>query len=176
MFGLFGKSYPKKVVEVCHELLESGKAEASSDAPFRLKKDEHYIFSVGATLGTYKNNGNFGYAALTGRVKVAKGVSFRIGGGKMGMQKSWVFDQPGELHVTTQRIVFDGINKNSSILYTKMLDMVVDDSGKILYVDFSPRRQGSDLAFKLNEKPELRKMATAFLFQKGLINLTGVEA
>lgn len=173
MFGLFGKSYPKKVVATCHELLESGRAEASSDAPFRLKKNEHYIFSVGATLGTYKNNGNFGYAALTGRVRIAKGVSFRVGGGKMGMQKSWVFDQPGQLHITTQRIVFDGINKNSSVPFTKMLDMAVDNSGKVLYVD---RETGADWAFKLDEKPELKKMATAFLFQKGLINLTGVVA
>ena len=173
MFGLFkkstvtGPSYTEQVTAAADEIIATGKAVVDLNAPFRMKEGEHYIASVPATLGTYKNNGNFGAHGLTVSVKIAKGVRYRAGVGQMSMQKSWVFDQPGILHITSDRLVFNGINKNSSVNYTKVINMSIDNAKKILYVD---RDTGADWAFKLDEFPEVDKMATAFLFQQGKIS------
>jgi|TARA_B110000902_G_C13863480_1_gene420032 hypothetical protein len=173
MFGLFKskevkQSYLEQVQSEMDNIVDNGKVALDDLPPFRMKKGEHYIFSVDANLGTYKNNGNFKYGALTGRIKIAKGISLRGGAGKMGMEKSWVFDQPGVLHVTTDRIVFNGINKNSSVNFTKVIDMTIDEDNNALFID---RESGSDWAFKMSDIPETNKMATAFLFQRGQISL-----
>jgi hypothetical protein len=161
------RSYSEHVDDAMQELIEQGSVVGSDETPFKMKKNEIFLFSVSATLGTYKRNGNVGYGGVAVRIPIAKGVSFRAGGGKMGMQKSWVFDQPGELHVTTDRIVFNGENKNTSVNFTKVIDMSIVDKQQVLYID---KETGADLAFALDSWPDVDNMASAFLAQRGVLS------
>lgn len=136
-------------------------------SPITLKRGEAYLFSVPATLGTYKSNGKVGYSGVTVSIPIMKGVRYRVGSGRMGVQKSWVFDNPGVLHVTTTRVVFDGSTKNSSAPMSKIIEMQIDEANRCLLIG---RESGPDWAFKMNEFPPADKMAAALAFAEGRVN------
>ena len=52
----------------------------------------------------------------SGRIKIAKGIYYRAGAGQVARGKSWQQDQVGELHFTTERLIFNGSNKNMSLV------------------------------------------------------------
>ena len=159
-----GPSYTDNVNTFINRIVETGNISLDNEGPFKLKKGELFIGSYDATLGVFKNNGNFAYGATTARIRIAKGLSFRLGAGKMGMEKSWVFDQPGTIHFTTQRMVFDGINTNTSVPYTKVIGLSLDASGKHLWVD---RETGKDLCFKFDNQVPAEEMAKIHCFARG---------
>ena len=164
MFNLFKKSYLKEVQKEYDRLLSAGTLAHDDEPPFTMQKGEHFICTLPVKLGTYKNNGNFGYSALTARIKIAKGIYARAGAGKMGMQKSWVFDHPGELHFTTKRIIFNGDYSNVSTTWSKILDIEICDKRDMLYLD---RDSGKDMAFEVKQWPEARSMASVALMKNG---------
>lgn len=170
----YKSEYADRVVKIMEDIIENQKADGttvlsniSKNAPFKLKKGESFLFSVNATLGTYKNDGRVSYGGLTGSIKVAKGVRFRVGSGRMAMGKSWVFDNPGTLHVTTDRIIFDGASKNVNSSLDKITNMGIDSNEMILTVD---RETGADWWFRVDQWPTENEMAGFFMFQRGLVS------
>ena len=139
-----------------------------TSAPFRLKKDEQYIGSQSATLCLYKNDGRVGAHGLTASIKIAKGLRYRIGAGQVAMGKSWQADQQGTLHFTTDRIVFDGDNKNFSTRWDKVIGLRINaqGDGKQIKID---RETGADWVFILDNQFPVEQMATVVMVEENRI-------
>jgi hypothetical protein len=165
----FKNQYVDRVNAELDHIAETKKISVEASAPFKMKKNEKYIASVGAVMGTYKRDGNFRYGAMTGRIKIAKGIYFRLGQGRIGMSKSWVYDQPGTIHFTSERLIFDGVNQNTTLKWDKVMNIQVEKDGSTMYVD---KMSGADLSFKLDEIMPEKDMATAIAFQKDMIALS----
>ena len=164
----FKNQYVERVNAELNNIAKSGKISVQASAPFKLNRNEKYICSVGAVLGTYKRDGNFTYGALTGRIKIAKGIHFRLGQGRIGMSKSWVYDQPGTIHFTSERLIFDGVDQNITLKWNKVMKIQMEKDGSLMYVD---KMSGADLAFKLDQIIPEKDMATAFAFQSDMVQL-----
>jgi len=162
MFGLFKKKYEDQVQEEYNKL--TSLTVDNDKSPIKLKKDEWYLGSMPVTMGTYKNNGNFGYGALTARLKIAKGIYARAGAGKMGLEKSWVYDHPGELHFTTQRIVFNGAYSNKTIPWSKVMEFATDSKIDKMLIG---QETGKDLAFEIKEWLAPKIMASVCAVNNG---------
>ena len=167
MFGLFTKSkevpveargYMDDVREVTEPVF--------GEAPFKMKRGEQYIGSAFSTLYLWKNNGNVGAHGVTARVKIMKGVYYRVGAGQMGMQKSWVADQGGELHFTTDRIIFNGDNKNYSTPWHKVIGFTITSDGMEITID---RETGADWVFRLDAPMSVEEMATVIMVEENKI-------
>ena len=173
MFNLFKKAtetatnYREQLNSKLNNL-QSGQIEVSFDdePPFRLKKGEKYITSAKTVLGTYKRDGGIAFGALTTRIRLAKGIFFRGGAGQVGMSKSWVFDNPGVIHFTTDRIVFDGEVSNKTMQWHKVIGLSVSDDGTQLLVD---RDNGADCLFAFDTPVAMEQMFTIALYGKGLV-------
>jgi len=170
----YKSEYADRVAKIMDDIIENQKVDGttvlsniSKTAPFKMKKGESFLFSINATLGTYKNDGRVSYGGLTGSIRVAKGVRFRVGSGRIAMGKSWVFDNPGTLHVTTDRIIFDGATKNVNSKLDKIIKMGIDPNEMILTVD---RETGGDWWFRVDQWPTENEMAGFFMFQRGLVS------
>jgi len=155
-------SFKKSYNDLVGEAIENNSFEMENSPTFKLKRGEVHIVSIPATLGTYTYDGGGGYAVAQQRVKLWKGASVRLGGGKVVRTKSWVFAERGTLHITSNRVIFDGETKNYRVLMTKVLDTAFDD--KIIYID---RETGADWKFKLDQPIKPKVMASAFLSLKG---------
>lgn len=164
----YKNQYRERVEAEIDSMKSTGSTMVESTAPFKLKKGEKYIAGVEAVLGTFKNDGNFKYGAMTARIKIAKGVHFRLGQGRIGMNKSWVYDQPGTLHLTTDRLIFNGVNKNTTLKWDKVIKVSCTDDGQQIYID---KESGSDLSFNLDSIIPESKLATALAFQTGSVKI-----
>ncbi len=160
--------YRERVEAEIDNIKAKGSTSVESTAPFKLKKGEKYIAGVEAVLGTYKRDGNFQYGAMTARIKIAKGVHFRLGQGRVGMSKSWMYDQPGTLHLTTDRLIFNGVNKNTTLKWDKVIKVSCTDDGQQIYID---KESGSDLSFNLDSIIPESQFATAVAFQTGAVKI-----
>ena len=147
----YKKAYVDRVQQVLNDIQISKKGFFSEGAPFKLKKGELYICSTSAILGTYKNDGRIAGHGVTLRIPIVKGVAYRAGGGRVGMAKSWVYDQPGILHLTSERVIFNGVNTNSTSNLDKIINITLgDEVGSSIMVD---RESGKDWSFKVNQIP-----------------------
>jgi len=157
MFNLFKKNYETQV-ENEFQKLENGMSidVDNSQSPVKLKKDESYLGSMPVQMGTYKNNGNFKYAAVTARIPIVKGIKLRLGQGKMGFDKSWVYDHPGLLIFTTKRIIFNGDYSNKSIAWSSVLEFAIDSKVDMMLIG---SESGKDMAFEVKEWLDPKVMA-----------------
>jgi len=148
-----------------YDLVRSYKGEYSlyNDAPFQLKRNEKYITGVNATINLWKNTGRGGYHGITVSIPIMKGVRYRAGGGRIGMEKAWVADQQGTLHFTTDRVVFNGNNKNFSVRWDKVIGLSTDSNGTAIVID---RESGNDWAFALHNQLPVSAMATIFTVEE----------
>ena len=157
MFGFFAKKQPE-----LNYLVEVNKIDGISplynEGPIKLKKGEKYIASSPAKLCLYKNDGRIGASGFTARIPICKGLSYRQHIGKITVGKSWQVDQIGELHLTTDKIIFDGTNKNYSVPWSKVLKFAVTSDGLQIHID---RENGSDFIILLEEALPLRVFKTA---------------
>ena len=159
--------YREEVQSLMRDIVEKKiPVEADDTPPFKMKKDEKYLFGADAVLGTYKSDGRIAGHGVTARIKIAKGLYYRLGSGRVGMGKSWMYDEPGTLHFTTDRIIFNGSTKNYSVPMHKILDISLGEEGKEIYVD---REAGADWSFRMPGIIPADKLATAILFQRGAI-------
>ena len=162
----YSQAYVDRVQTVVNQIVKTKQGIFQDNAPFKLKKGERYIGSTSAVLGTYKSDGRISASGVTARIPIAKGVSFRMGSGRVSMGKSWVYDQPGTLHFTSERIIFNGVNTNSSVNLTKVIDITLGDrAGNTILID---RETGKDWSFKVNTIPE-ETLATIFACAKGAL-------
>lgn len=149
---MLGFLFKKKEVEPVGpdyiEQLESAVPSEPKEAPFKMKKGEEYITSTPATLCLYKSDGRIGGHGVTARIKIMKGVYYRVGSGRVAMGKSWQADQSGVLHFTTDRIIFNGSNKNFSTQWHKVIELGLTPDGKQIRID---RESGADWMFALEE-------------------------
>lgn len=170
MFGFFKKDkkepelpkerYIDKVLKITSVDIDD------ADCPFKLKRNEEYIGSVGATLYLYKSDGNIAGAGITARIKIVKGIYFRAGAGKMVANKSWQPDQHGTLHITSDRIIFNGDNKNVNTRWNKVIEFTFDhDDGEQLEIG---RESGPDWIFALDEALSPEQMAAALHYQQNV--------
>jgi hypothetical protein len=160
----YANAYLSRVQSEINIILETKTGSFEDSAPFKLKRGERYIGSVSAVMGTYKNDGRVAAHGVTVRVPIMKGVSYKVGAGRVAASKSWVYDQPGTLHFTSDRIVFNGVNTNSSVNLTKVIDITLGDvTGSKITID---RDTGKDWSFKVDTIPE-KKFATLFVCHKG---------
>jgi len=172
MFGFFTKNKTPKVATATYadqiQQVTDPVFQDRTDAPFRLKKNEEYIGSQSATLCLYKNDGRIGGHGITARVKIMKGVYYRVGTGRMAMGKSWQADQHGTLHFTTDRIVFDGDNKNFSVRWDKVIGFGFNghEDGCQIKVD---RETGADWVFILDQQLPVEQMATVVMVEENRI-------
>jgi hypothetical protein len=161
----YAQAYVSRVQTEIDRIKETKVGSFEESTPFKLKRGEKYIGSVSAILGTYKNDGRVAAHGVTVRVPIMKGVSYRAGVGRVAASKSWIYDQPGVLHFTSERIVFNGVNTNSSVNLTKVIDISLGDAtGDRIYID---RETGKDWSFKVDIIPE-EKLATLFVLHKGI--------
>jgi hypothetical protein len=160
-------AYVERVQVLLNQIASTKEGFFDESAPFKLKKNERYIGSTQAILGTYKNDGRIAGHGVSVRIPIAKGVAYKVGGGRVGMAKSWVYDQRGILHFTSERIVFNGENTNSTTSLDKVIDITLGDAvGSSIMVD---RETGKDWSFKVVQIPE-DKLATLLACQKGVFN------
>lgn len=88
-----------------------------------------------------------GYSGLSGRIKIAKGIYYRVG--KMGLnvhstQEMTKIDT-GKVYITNKRLIFAGGLKNTSIPFSKIINLqpykdgieIIKDSGKSPLLAFS---------------------------------------
>lgn len=148
MLGFLFKKKEKEVVPTYLEQVETATPSEPKPAPFKMKKGEQYITSTPATLCLYKSDGRISGHGITARVKIMKGVYYRVGTGRVGMGKSWQADQSGELHFTTDRIIFDGSNKNLSTQWHKVINLGISTDGKQISID---RESGADWVFVVDQ-------------------------
>ena len=157
MFSFFAKKQPE--LNYLNEVNKiDGISPLYNEGPIKLKKSEKYIASSPAKLCLFKNDGRVGTYGLTGRIPLGKGLSFRMASGRVMMGKSWQVDQSGELHLTTDKIIFDGTNKNYSVPWSKVLKFAVTSDGLQIHID---RENGSDFIILLEEALPLRVFKTA---------------
>jgi len=98
----------------------------SKEAPVLLKKDEVvYLILNGA--GLYEDRTTYKYVGGTRgvSVRVAKGISFRVGGfkGERIPQIEQQHIDTGSLVVTNKRVIFAGQHKNLSFPITKLINV-----------------------------------------------------
>jgi hypothetical protein len=170
MFGFFKKDKTPKVATETYtdqyRKINTPTFQDRTDAPFRLKKNEEYIGSQTATICLYKNDGRVAAHGLTASIKIAPGIRYRAGAGRMAMGKSWQADQHGTLHFTTDRIIFDGDNKNFSVRWDKVIGLSHDIDGTQITID---RESGADWLFVLDSQLPLEQMATMVMVEENRI-------
>jgi len=163
MFNLFKKKEKlPSYIELVNQTTDVNVFKDSS--PFRLKKDEKYIGCKPATLFLYKSDGRIAGHGVTARIKIAKGIYYRAGAGRVGSSKSWQPDQTGDLHFTSDRIIFNGSNKNFSVRWNKVLELQTEETGKQIKID---RETGADWLFQLGENFEHTEFRTIWNMSQG---------
>jgi len=96
----------------------------------RLPKNEYVLECFeNITLFKYKSDGRIGGHGLTLRVKVAKGLYYRAGAGRVGMAKSWQPDASGTLYITNKGILFDGDLRNVKLPWGKIIREEIEEEG-----------------------------------------------
>ncbi len=133
-------------------------------SPIKLKKGESLLAYFDNTqMGTYKRNGTMVSHGVTARIRIAKGVSYRMGVGQLAMLKSWVFDELGTLYITTKGVFFNGSHANTFISYDNMMQCITPD-GINLMVD---KRSGKDVCFKLPTELDPKLAVIMYAYSMG---------
>jgi hypothetical protein len=105
--------------------------------------------------------GNVGGAGFTSRIKVAKGLYFRSGVGKISYEtkQEWKVIESGDFFMTNKRFFLIGQSSTKKIMITKILSMTANlgssnglvikrDTGKDVLID-SPSFQAEDYAIAI---------------------------
>lgn len=164
----YQEQYAERVGACANEMHTTQQWATSTLAPFRMQKRELYIASVTARLGVYKADGRGGYYGTTVSIPIAKGVRFRMGSGRVYQNKSWQYTDQGELHFTTERLIYNGSTENLQIKWDKVLAITMNPTGSYLYID---RHTGKDVSFLLDEALSEREMATVLAYQQGVAQM-----
>ena len=164
---LFG-STPERTVaptqSFLDEMASSTDVSITDQTPsFNLKRNEIFLQSIPCELWTHRANANVGFAIASQRVKLWKGFSVRVGGGKVARGKSWQKLDHGILNITNNRIIFNGSTKNSTQLHTKILNIIPTKKGDGIHVN---RESGPDWKFQFNNKITPTEMRTIILASK----------
>jgi hypothetical protein len=90
--------------------------------------------------------GNINYAGPTYRLKIAKGFYYRVGSIKYAQQSKEQLQKidSGKVYITNKRVLFVGIKKNTTIQYSKIINVhpykngveIIKDSGKNPFLSF----------------------------------------
>lgn len=121
--------------------LEQGGALPSIPVPIRLQREECCHVSVPASHHEFRTvTRAFRYSGPTARIKIAKGISWRLGQINLERVTDEVLTQldSGTLYVTNKRLLFDGTRKTAQIPFKKVMRFtpyqngirVEKDSGK----------------------------------------------
>ncbi len=101
-----------------------------------LKTDEklHYVNKAFIVKNKSITTG-INYSGLSGSIKIAKGIRYRIGSMKVAPQKVNVMmtDDAGTLYLTTENLGYIGLNKHFSMSYDKISSLDVRDGFLYLY-------------------------------------------
>ena len=117
-------------------------------APINLQKNETCYFSQGAVWKEQKRiTQRIRYGGPTMRIKIAKGVYWRMGdlGVKTSTSEEWVTKDSGSLILTNKRLIFMGNHKTSTIRLSNILNFeafrngieIYKGSGKNPFFEFS---------------------------------------
>jgi len=84
-----------------------------TDINLKLKRGEDLLFRIPATFSKVKNVSRYQAGTAGTTLRVAKGVSFRLGGmkGKMVSSSELTSIGDGHLVITNQRVIFTGLNR-----------------------------------------------------------------
>lgn len=101
-----------------------------------LKPDEklHYISKAFIVKNKSITTG-INYSGLSGSIKIAKGIRYRIGSMKVRPQKVNVMmtDDAGTFYLTTENLGYIGLNKHFSMPYDKISSLDIRDGFLYLY-------------------------------------------
>jgi len=126
--------------------------EASGEAPILLKKAEFPILVI-TNIGLVemgREGGSYQGGSQGVSFRVAKGVSYRVGGHKgnfvPGPEVLKMVDE-GTAVVTNQRVVFQGAGKTREWLFTKLIGVDHDPERGMSMLHVSNRQKASGLAY-----------------------------
>jgi hypothetical protein len=150
------------------EIIRSGSVgiQGIESPGFKLKRGEVCLFDHDSSLYLHKRTGVIGGHGITAKVKLAKGIYYRIGGGQIGAAKDWVLDDNGRLVITTNRLLFIGDLKTLSATHTTILDTQISNDGTEMLIK---RDSGPDWRFAFGSPPDINRMAGAIAYLKGLV-------
>ncbi len=163
--------FSKAFVSIGEEYLSTGLPEIDSD--IKLKPTEKlYVVLNDIQWYEYRkvSTGNFTAHGFTGRVKIAKGLSYRFGTGQI-VRETLDLLKPldrGDLYVTNLGMFFRGAYGNKNIPFNKIIMInpatnhikIERDSGKDVYIkyDFSYRPKQLSAIVVAWDKIEAKKM------------------
>jgi len=84
----------------------SGGDVAPITSTLRAKRNEVFYAESGAVNYKFKSNGKMKGHGLKYRVKLAKGVSYNIGGAQVKVSKSWVKEDSGVVSISNQALTY----------------------------------------------------------------------
>lgn len=142
------KTYELRVLRELDEIDQNGLPSIVS--PVGLPADEQCCFMAPANFYQMrtKNSGVYGGASVS--VRVAKGVSLRVGQyAPIGDRKrEWTQVDAGHLYLTTKNIMFLGVERTKTISLEKIVAIDVYQSGFVLRP-----RSGQNLMFEVDRLP-----------------------
>lgn len=112
--------------------VNDGRLPVVEDATLVLKKGEQVHLEEPAELLKEVIHREFQGGSRGVSFRVAKGVTYRVGavrGRMVEVGRSLETADTGDLHVTSQRVVYSGVRKSIEIPYAKLLDMSVFTDG-----------------------------------------------
>jgi hypothetical protein len=141
------KEFTKRVNAYGLTLVAKGFQTIESD--LNLKRNES-LFVVLRGVKWRENRkvatGNVAGHGITGRIKIAKGIYYRYGAGKVVRESVDVLTtiDNGDLYITNQRLIYQGDKGNKTIPFKKILKLIpmhsgikIDkDAGKDVYIPF----------------------------------------
>ena len=98
------------------QYLDAAEANVSVD----LMKDESLLTCYDAVKYVYKRTGEYTFRGPTVRIKIAKGVHYRAGKGKVSAPKAWLPEERGTVVVTTKRVLFIGERSTQKVRTNKV--------------------------------------------------------
>jgi hypothetical protein len=148
------------------QILQSGQLtiETIDNPGFKLKRGEVCLFDQDTSLYLHKRTGTIGGHGISGRIKLAKGIYYRVGVGKIGAPKDWRIEDNGRLVITNKRMLFIGDLKTLSATHTQILDTQISNDGSEMLIK---RDKGPDWRFAFGQVAPVERMAGAISYLKG---------
>jgi uncharacterized tellurite resistance protein B-like protein len=128
--------------------IENGELPVYANPPINIQKSENLYFMGHVNWQEQRRvTKRINYGGPTARIKIAKGVYYRMGSiaAKSVSEDVWKVIDSGNLYLTNKRLIFMGSKGNKTIRLNKILDIIpykngVDiqkDAGKSPFLEFS---------------------------------------
>ena len=152
----------KEVLDRCKLYWQIENGDLPTIVPdINIQKSENLYFRTSVKwLEQRKVTKRINYGGPTARIKIAKGVYYRMG--SVGVQKVsedvWQTIDSGQLYLTNKRLIFMGRNGNKTIQLNKILD-------------FKPYKNGIDIQKETGKSPFLEFNHNVDIFSMILVRL-----